>query len=44
MFHAWLLDSCGRVQMSMHTWIVCEGLGVNISVAEIWFLLNQGVS
>lgn len=35
MFHAWLLDSHGRVWMSVYTWIVCEGLGVNVSVAEI---------
>lgn len=42
MFHAWLLDSRGRMQMSVYTQIVCEGLGVNVSVTEIWLLLNQG--
>lgn len=28
--------------MSVHTWIMCEGLGVKVSVTEVWLLLNQG--
>jgi hypothetical protein len=42
MFHEWLLDSRGRVRMRVYTRIVCEGLGVNVFVAEIQLLLNQG--